>query len=144
MNKLIVFPMAVLFVLTFIGVAMSMSGFTNTNDPIGTVQLNGTQENGWDVTTWDLTSTTALTTLLIATVCLVAFAGITILGSKLLSDMGQLMLLKILGYFGLYFALSVGAGWATGAFGVWGTLSYMMLTVMFSLGFLMDIRSGTA
>lgn len=145
MNKLIMFPIAVLLVLTFIGVAMSMSGFTSDTAPaIGTVGTNSTQANGWDIMTWDLTTVGVLIAGVIALAFLVAFLGVTVLGTSILSDMGQLMLFKTIGYFGLYLALTTGAGWAIGAFADWGTLAYLMLTAMFALGFMMDIRSGTA
>ena len=145
MNKLIMFPVAILLVLTFVGVAMTMSGYTGSTAPaIGTVSTNSTQASGWDIMTWDLTSVGILIGCVIALAFLVAFLGVTVLGSSILSDMGQLMLFKTIGYFGLYLALSAGAGWAIGAFGDWGTLGYLALTAIFALGFMMDLRTGIA
>lgn len=146
MNKLITLPIAMLMVMTFVGVVMAMSGFTIGPVAIGDTNtyLNGTQAMGWSVTTWDLTSVTALLAVVAALALLVAFLGITVLGSSILSDTGQAMLFKTLGYFGLYLALSAGAGWAFNSIPIWGNVAYLMLTTMFALGFMMDIQPGGA
>jgi hypothetical protein len=146
MNRLITLPIAMLLILSFVGVAMGTSGFTHVLGPSGDTgpYINGTAEPGWNVATWDLSQVTLLIGVVIGLGLLVAFLGLTVFGTKVLSDTGQVLLFKTLGYFGLYLALSGGSAWAFNSIGTWGSIAYIMLTAMFSLGFIMDIRLGSA
>lgn len=143
MNKVLVVPLAILMIFSLTGMVMSLGGFTVGFNGGGILVVNGTGHSGWDVTTWDLTSANALITIVIGIAVLVAFLGITFLGSSILSTTGQVIMLKLLGLFGLYWALSNGSGWFFNAIPVWGNVAYIMLTLMFSLGFIMDIQGGS-
>jgi hypothetical protein len=142
MNKLITFPMAILFVLSFVGLLFTLSGWYAVPGPNGIVNFNGTIQSGWAGTTWDLSNAGLIIAAAFGLGLLVAFLGITVLGTSALSDTGQVMLFKTLGYFGLWAALSSGSGWAFSAIPVWGNVAYVMVTTMFALGFIMDLRTG--
>jgi hypothetical protein len=143
MNKLITFPMAIMVILCFVGLAMTLGGWNTVPGPGGGAPgVNGTTVPGWNVQTWDLSTATSIIVVAVGLGLLIAFLGLSVFGTSVLSDTGQVMAFKTLGYFGLYWALSVGSSWAFNSIPVWGNLAWIMMTVMFSLGFMMDIRSG--
>lgn len=134
MNKLVSVPIGILAVLTMVVVAIGMSIGTDPGTTVG----NGTESQTftWDVSNLDLILTGALFVVGVAIA-----AGFGIFGSGF-SDTSQVLMVKSGILLGLYGFLAIGAYDLTHSFGAMGDIALAMLSIMFVVGFAMEINGG--
>lgn len=149
MNKLLVFPLFIMVMLTVVSFAHGMSTVMYTNDPIGTsgnITTNGS-DTAFQIKELDLSIGmdlwgTGIMTAMIALVAVGIIAGIRVFGSGL-SDSTQNFIMQGVGFIGLWGLLSVVTlPLLTGDGGLWGTIAYAMLSLMYGVGFLFQVSSG--
>lgn len=148
MNKLLIMPIMVMVILT---VVSFVSGGNLTGDGFS-VDVNGSFNNttstyegtGGGLFNFNLFSGDGLLITLIALSAAGIIAGIGLFGSGL-SDTSQQILLKSVGFLGLWGALSIFAkGLIIDDTGIFGILIYFGLTIMFGIGFLIDVTGSGA
>lgn len=150
MNKLIVFPLSILIMIVIInfigGDTLSGDGFAvNTT---GDSTINGTtttyEAQGGGIFSFDLFSGDGLLITLIALGAVGIVAGIQLFGSGL-SETSQRMIVLSVGFLGLWGALTImakdvileGTGW-------FGIVLYLILTIIYGIGFLFQFTGSDA
>lgn len=150
MNKLMIFPLLLMVILTMIsfitGGNLVGSGF-ETVDINSTSTINGSSTsysapNG-GVFSFDLFTGDGLLLTIIALSAVGIIAGIQLFGSGL-SEFSQHMIVTSVGFIGLWVALTIFAkSIIMDGTGIFGILIYFALTILYGLGFLFNITGGT-
>lgn len=150
MNKLMIIPLAIMIVLTMI--AFLMHGTTGTiNQGIGPAQEIGVGNStlstpgvgDQEIDIWQTSAGGALAVLITA-LAVGIIAGVKVLGSGL-TDTSQIMIFKMIGVVGLWTVLSMAGGsYIMSDAGTLGVATYILLTLMFALGFVMDLSTAGA
>jgi hypothetical protein len=112
-------------------------GIAIINGNSTTIVLPGTEATNYDI--WTLTG---VMIILYAIIAVGAIVGIHFLGTGL-GETSQEIIFKAAGYLGLYGVLSVISGNIIWNGGQINTVLWMILTILFTLGFITDIRSGS-
>lgn len=150
MNKPMLFSLGLMIMLALIsfvsngnltgdGFSVNTSGDTNINGTTSTYE-----GEGGGLFNFDLFSGTGLVATLILLAAGGILAGIGLFGSGL-SDTSQVILVKSVGFLGLWGALTIFASpLILNNTGMYGTLIYFGITMVFGIGFVFDIAGSGA
>lgn len=148
MNKLMLFPLIVLSIITvlsFISGGNLVGSFT-VDDPSATATINGTDSsysapNG-GIFNFNLFSGMGLLVTIVALSAVGIVAGIQLFGSGL-SEFSQNMIVKSVGFIGLFIALMVfSSSVIMNGTGIYGILVNFGLTLMYGIGFIFDVSGS--
>lgn len=147
MNKLIMIPLSILLILsaiTFVSggylssgtVDVQDGGTINVNGSAGTVNVPNAGEQSFYI--WGLEGAIVI---LVAAMALAIVSGITVFGSGL-GEGAQRMIFLTTALFGLWICLSVINTQLILSIGVAGSLLWLLLTIMYVLGFVQTFMGG--
>lgn len=142
------FSLSVMIMLALISFVSNgnLTGNGFTTNTSGDTTINGTTSSyegeGGGVFNFDLFSGSGLVATLILLAAAGILAGIGIFGSGL-SDTSQVILVKSVGFLGLWGALTIFASpLILHDTGMYGTLIYFGITMVFGIGFVFDIAGS--
>lgn len=148
MNKLMTFPLLILVIVTvyaFLGGGNVTGGgaYVNTS---GDITVNGTTSTfdggTGGIFSFDLFTGDGLLVVLLVLVAAAILLGISVFGSGL-SEFSQNLVLKSVGFFGLWAALVLfSSSIITNGTGIYGVLIYFGLTLMYGVGFISDVSGS--
>jgi len=140
-NKALTIPLMIVGTLALLGMIMVAASPTNTFSFSNDTSVS--HSGSIPTTTWTLGAMSLVLGSIGVLIGIVLVAGVHVLGIGV-SDLTQLLVLKSAAYFGIYLALWAAAGVITSGLGTWETFLQASLTIMFTLGFVIDIRSNAA
>lgn len=156
MNKLLIFPMVVMIIVAFLVILMGTSNIDNALNtgvtPVanGNFTINGNTgqvSNGYvqlNSGQYSLASATTIIAVTVAGIVLAIALGVSVLGSGI-SALSQEMTLKLIVYGGLWGLLTgVTLNYFTQFAYIaipFGLMIYIILTLMYCLGFVGDIKA---
>lgn len=151
MNKLMIFPLSVMLILTMISFVYSPADIWTGNSPNvdpGTITINGSSQTvdvpGSDPQAFDIFSAGGVLLIIIAVIAIGIVSGITALGSGL-SDNAQNIIVNSVLWLGLWACLTVITGGFLFGTGIIFTIIYLAVTFMFIIGLGFHITdSGSA
>lgn len=137
MNKLILFPLTLMFILTAFAFIYNGDTLTSSiSENEYNMSINGTNATVdipiGDMYTFDIWGATGVMVILVAALFLGVLTGIRILGSGL-SDYSQKLIFMSTVYLGLWAVLTV----ATSSYifgGIFGTMFWLAITFMYVVG----------
>lgn len=147
-RSLLYFPLAVIIVFMIVSTAGGGANFsfTHTADvPVNSsLSVNGT-ENVVNIPvgsfTFGISATQGAIAVLISVIALGAVVGVRVMGSGILGISAEIIV-KGAFYFAMWGIFSVFAQPLIGAIPVFGVIIYLMLTIMYIVGFMQTLLGG--
>lgn len=149
MQKLLTLPLAVMLLLSLVSF---VSGGNLSNGSIdlaggGSIDVNGTSGSvnlpNQQAQSFNIWTTEGAIVILIAVLAVGIVAGVTVFGSGI-STTAQKMIILGTGLFGLWACLSITSQNIFSNGGVFGSIIWIALTIMYVLGFIMQATGGDA
>lgn len=149
MNKPLLFPLSILICLTIVGYLSNgnLIGDGFTTDTNGSIDINGTSgsysSSYGGVFTFDFFTGDGLLVTIIVLVSAVILLGIGLFGSGL-SVFSQNLVLQSVVYLGAWGALTIMAkDFILVSTGIIGIILYFILTIIYGIGFIMQVTSSS-
>lgn len=150
MNKPLLFPLSILICLTIVGYLSkgNLIGDGFTTDTNGSIGINGTSgsysSSYGGVFTFDFFTGDGLLVTIIVLVSAVILLGIGLFGSGL-SVFSQNLVLQSVAFLGLWGALTIMAkDFILVSTGIIGIILYFILTIIYGIGFIMQVTGSEA
>lgn len=150
MNKPLLFPLSILICLTIVGYLSNgnLIGDGFSADTNGTVDINGTtgsySSSYGGVFTFDFFTGDGLLVTIIVLVSAVILLGIGLFGSGL-SVFSQNLVLQSVAFLGVWGALTLmSKDFILVGTGTIGIILYFILTIIYGIGFIMQVTGGEA